>query len=305
MTHRSRLALSIGGVIATAGLLCASVTTVPDSNLIPSTGYYTDIIGGGIGPIVVMTGGGANAGVGVLTGRNDDGFSGPINLGFTLNFFGFNQTQFWANNNGNISFGAGLGAFVPMGPLGASQPVISPFFADVDSAFIGGVMHLRTDIPNEIIVTWDQSAYFNEANGNQFDSFQLVLRGPNFTIPSGEGQIGFFYKTMQWEVGNAGDGVNGFCAEPTPPCYPAAIGFGDGIGDGFVLQGSIAPGIAGIVNNHHIWFNLNNNGIPDPAPPPAPVPPATVPTLTTWGMIILACALLLFGVKAAGRRANA
>jgi hypothetical protein len=230
-----RHALAVGVSLLLAGLVPAAVTTVPDSNLVPSTGYYTDQIGGGIGNVVVMTGGGSNPGIGNPSGRNDDGFSGPINLGFTLNFFGFNQTQFFANNNGNISFGSGIGGFVPMGPLGASQPVISPFFADVDSVFVGGVMHLRTDIPNEIIVTWDGVAYFNEA-GNQLDSFQLVLRGPNFVIPPGEGQIGFFYKTMQWEVGNAGGATGGFCnGAPGPTCFPAAIGFGDGVGDGFVL----------------------------------------------------------------------
>lgn len=174
-----------------------------------------------------------------------------------------------------------------MGPLGASQPVISPFFADVDSVFVGGVMYLRTDIPNEIIVTWDGVAYFNEA-GNQLDSFQLVLRGPNFVIPPGEGQIGFFYKTMQWEVGNAGGATGGFCnGAPGPTCFPASIGFGDGVGDGFVLQGSNANGIAAIVNNHHIWFNLTA-GVPAPVVPPIPpVPPPGTLWLFGLGLAFL------------------
>ena len=37
----------------------------------------------------------------------------------------------------------------------------------------------------------------------RLNSFQLVLRGRGFAIPAGEGQIGFFYKGMQWETGDA------------------------------------------------------------------------------------------------------
>ena len=121
---------------------------------------HADIIGGGIGNIVVMTGGGNAAGIGNPTGRNDDGFSGPIPLGFTLTFFGNNYTSFRANNNGNISFTGGISAFTPSGPQGQNAPIISPFFADVDTRTSPGVMRLRTDIPNEIIVTWDQAGFF-------------------------------------------------------------------------------------------------------------------------------------------------
>ena len=80
--------------------------------------YYTDVVGGGIGSALIMTGGGSGANVG--SSRNDDGFSGPISLGsngFTLNFFGSNYTTFFANNNGNISFGAGVSTFTPAGIL--------------------------------------------------------------------------------------------------------------------------------------------------------------------------------------------
>src|SRR5437763_15861520 len=180
----------------TIGTAEAVVTTIPQSALIPSTTYYTDSIGGGIGDVVVMTGGGSAPGIGDPTGRNDDGFSGPKNLGFTLNFFGTNQTQYWVNNNGNVSFNAGISAFTPSGPTGAPQPLISPFFADVDTrGALSGVTHLRRDIANEIIVRWDQVGYFG-AHDDKLNSFQLVLRAPGFAIPAGEGQIGFFYKGM-------------------------------------------------------------------------------------------------------------
>ena len=55
------------------------------------------------------------------------------------------------------------------------------------------------------------------------------------TMHLSEGQIGFFWTTMQWETGDASGGSNGFGGDP------AAVGFGDGLGNGQVLQGSTAP----------------------------------------------------------------
>ena len=79
-----------------------------------------------------------------------------MNLGFTIPIFTQNYTQFWAKNNGNISFNAGISDYTPTGPQGAAQPMISPFFADVDTRSQGNdIVYLRKDISNEIIVTWD------------------------------------------------------------------------------------------------------------------------------------------------------
>ena len=103
--HLCRLALL---ALPITGILSASVVTIPDLSLSPLTQYYTDSIGGGIGAAALMTGGGHSANVG--TSPNDDGFSGPIALGFTLHFFGHDYTDFYANNNGNISFGGGIPA---------------------------------------------------------------------------------------------------------------------------------------------------------------------------------------------------
>jgi phage tail-like protein len=228
-----------------------SVIIFPDSALTPSTVYYTDIIGGGIGPIVVTTGGGNSANVGDPTGKNDDGFCGPLPLGFSFTFFGNTYTEYWINNNGNISFGGGISEYTPTGPQGALQPIISPYFADVDTrGALCGVVHLRTDIPDQIIVTWDQVGYFSTRD-DLLNSFQLVLRGPGYAFPPGEGAIGFFYKTMIWEAGSASGGTNGFGGTE------AAVGFGDGASNGVVLQSSLTPGIAGVVQNHKTWFDAN------------------------------------------------
>ena len=60
-----------------------------------------------------------------------------------------------------MTFNGGLATFTPQGPQGATQPVIAPFFADVDTrGLASGVVYLNQSIPNETIVTWDHVGYF-------------------------------------------------------------------------------------------------------------------------------------------------
>ena len=271
----------VGGRFAVCALAlaaCASAHAqliVPQSALTPSGQYYTDIIGGGIGNVVVMTGGGNAPGIGVASGRNDDGFSGPINFGYTLNFFGTNYTQFFANNNGNISFGAGISDYIPTGPTGTISPVISPYFADVDTrGTASGVLHLRNDIANQTILTWDNVGYF-DSHTNLLDSFQLVVRGPGYAIPNGEGTIGFFYKNMPWIS--------------TDTSTTAAVGFGNGAGSSEVLEGSNTATINSALTNHYIWFDQNLVVVPPPVPEPE-----------TYALMLAGLAAL--GAFARGRR---
>jgi len=240
--------------LSVASAAIAAVTVVPQSALTPSTSYYTN----DLGTALIMTGGGNSANVG--SSRNDDGFSGPINLGFTLHFYGNDYTQFWANNNGNISFTGGIAAYTPSGPQGQNVPIISPFFADVDTRNLAsGLMSINNSVANQIIITWDQVGYYS-VNADKLNSFQLVLRGDDYDVPAGEGNIGFFWKTMDWETGDASGGSGGFGGTP------AAVGFGVGDGvNGQILQGSTLNGISDIVENHKIWFfsRSGDDGGPD------------------------------------------
>lgn len=246
-TQRSsvRIASGVAGLalLACSAAVSAAIDIIPQSALTPITQLYTDQIGGGIGDIAVMTGGGNANNAGGANGRNDDGFRGPINLGFSLPFFGNTYTQFFANNNGNISFNGGISAFVPTGPTGATQPTISIWFGDVDTrAAASGVMHIRQDIPNQLIVTWPAVGRYN-ARGDLLNTFQMVVRGPDYAIPVGEGAIGFFWLDMPWET--------------TDTSQTAAVGFGDGAGNAKVLEGTNQSGLNRVVAFHSIWFDPN------------------------------------------------
>ena len=240
--------------IATASMAAnAAVITVSQSALVASTGYYTDAIGGGIGDIVVTTGGGHVPNIGQADGRNDDGFAGAVNLGFNINLFGISYNSLFINNNGNVTFGAGLAAFNPVGPTDTSVPIIAPYFGDVDTRPLNsGVMHVRTDIANQIIVTWDNVGYYSE-HEDLLNSFQLVLRGTDYVTPVGEGSIGFYYGNMAWETADTHRNQS-------------VVGFGDGLSNGVILEGSGAPGIADTLTNHHVWFNerLEPTTVPEP-----------------------------------------
>ena len=249
-------------LVAIFALLPAGVyadnTVIPASALVSSTGYYTN----NLGQVMVTTGGGNASNTGDASGRNDDGFRGPVNLGFNFTLYGNTYDSLYINNNGNVSFGNGISAYVPSGPTGANQPIISPFFGDVDTRNpLSGVVHYQLDTPGQLVVSWDGVGRYS-SRGDLLDSFQLVLRGDDYVLPSGEGQIGFFYKTMGWDS--------------TDTSRVAAIGFGDGAGNSTTLEGSLDSGLNDIVENHHIWFNANLT----------PVPPSGVPEPASWAMMV-------------------
>jgi len=249
---------SVLSIALIGGAAQAALTTIPQSALNSSPGVYTP---GGyytntLGPNIVTTGGGNAANVGLASGRNDDGFM-ALSLGFNFTFFGITYNSLFINNNGNVSFGSGISAFVPVGPTGANAPVISPFFADVDTRnATSGVAHYNLT-SNQLVVTWDNVGFFSASSVPPSDSFQLVLRSDGYAVPTGEGVIGFFYEGMGWDVAQTST--------------TAAVGFGDGLGNGEVIAGSNAPGMAAVVNNRYTWFDANlvpvgpGNNVPEPA----------------------------------------
>lgn len=169
----------------------------------------------------------------VLPG-NDDGSTGPVNIGFNLNYSGTTWTQLFVNNNGNLTFGSSLSTFTPFALAGATdRPIIAPFFADVDTRSLanrnlGGAARpaglglasyasyasgvgLSAEFGNRSVfsTTWSDVGYF--AGGtNLTNTFQVNLIERNDTGNGlGNFDIEFNYDMMQWETGGASGGNGG------------------------------------------------------------------------------------------------
>ena len=217
----------------------AATSTYKGILISPNSNYYTDYIGGGIGRICVMTGGGSSTNVGALDGKNDDGWM-EYPMKFSFKLFNHVYNKCWVNNNGNITFSEGLSDYIPIGNVGSTLPIVSIYFGDVDTrGSLSGVMKIRDDIPNQLIITWDGVGYYNRRD-DKLNSFQLVIRGSKYNVPSGEGVIGFYYKSLFWEK--------------TDTSVTVAAGFGDGSGHEISLPGSNTKGFINYLSNKKIWF---------------------------------------------------
>ena len=200
---------------------------------------------------------------------NDDGSSNRIDITSAfpagLRFFTTTHTAMYVNTNGNITFAGALGTYTPRAFPIASQPMIAPYWADVDirgascSGFGGGLWptcmlapgaingvywSLR---PGRIVVTWDQTGYFSCRDELQM-TFQLIISEPEEdTCSAGDFDVEFRYTECGWNTGNASGGTAGFPSLMTPPraCTTAAdCGFGNVICDGGQCYNGV-PGQAG------------------------------------------------------------
>lgn len=228
--------------------------------------------------------------------RNDDLATGAQALGFTANFFGVTRSEAYVSNNGYITFNSGQSTFTPTG-LGSAyrgQPIIAPFFADVDTrnsasgitSYGQGTFAGR----NAFGATWPLVGYFN-TQANKLNTFQEILVDRS-DIASGDFDIYFLYDQIQFETGGASGGVNGLGGTS------ASAGFSNGTGAAgtfFQLNGSLVNGALldggpnSLVANSNIGvageylFTVRSGVVsttPDPTTPTTSVPePASLALL--------------------------
>lgn len=145
-------------------------------------------------------------------GPNDDGSSGLIAIPFTFNFYGQNYTNFYINNNGNITFVNPLAAFSATAFPSAGNQIIAPFWGDVDTRNGNGQV-LYKITPTAIYINWEDVGYYN-TQGDKRNTFQLIIsNGADASVPDGN-NVAFCYQDMQWTTGSASQGVNGFGGIP-------------------------------------------------------------------------------------------
>lgn len=183
---------------------------------------------------------GGPAGFGTNTlPANDDGFSSAIDLTSAfpggLNFFGGPYTQVFVNNNGNITFRAGVSRYTPTAFPIADQPMIAPYWGDVDtrgprSATSNTVYwHLQ---PGLLVVTWHNVGVYDQTDTQSRTprmNFQLILRNA-VGCRAGDFDVEFRYNRCEWEAGNASGETsdNGLCDVEGSSCVPAQAGFDAG-----------------------------------------------------------------------------
>lgn len=149
-----------------------------------------------------------------------------------LNFNGVNYSGAYVNNNGNVTFTTALETFTPSGITGGSLPMLAPFFADVDTSS-GNTVHYGTNTiggHNVFGVNWIGVGYF-EAHTDLLNSFQLIVTDRTDT-GAGNFDFEFNYDAIQWETGDASDGLGGFGG------VPAHAGWTNGAGSYFEFAGS-------------------------------------------------------------------
>jgi len=231
-------------------------------------------------PAVPLLGGlGGPAGYG--TNRlvdNDDGSSASIDIRAAMgtmgvNFFGTFHTAMYVNNNGNITFRGPVSAYTPTPFPIASQPMIAPFWGDVDTrpgtpaapVNYGVYYDVR---PGQVVVTWHNVGFFS-ASYTRINDFQLILRDQSAMRVAGDFDVEFRYNRCEWMAGTAsGSDANGQCAPGSTTCTPAQAGFDAGNQMNFeVLPGSRTPAVLNLctlsnVDLPGVWrFQIRGGGI--------------------------------------------
>lgn len=135
---------------------------------------------------------------------NDDGSTGPIDLGFEIDFFGAAASQVFVNNNGNITLHEGMRRYTPEPLSTIDVPIIAPFFSDVDTDNgIGGEVTFgqgRVAWRKAFAVNWiDVNYYGNSIHTDQLNTFQLVIIDRHET-GAGNFDVEFNYDQIRWEA---------------------------------------------------------------------------------------------------------
>jgi hypothetical protein len=197
------------------------------------------------------------------TGTGEDGMlltNLLADIGFTINFFGTNETNLYVNNNGNVTFGGFLSDFTPIPLAELGTNIIAPFWADVDTRGVDssvvtygwGAVHGR----NAFGVNWVNVGYFDQAS-DKLDSFQLILEDRS-DRDMGDFDAEFNYAQIEWDAGDVSGGIDGLWTPDQGGCA-ARAGYATATGTAFELNGSATQG--GFLDTNHVTGLIYNNYI--------------------------------------------
>ncbi len=241
---------------------------------------------------------------------NDDGYVGPVSLGFNANFFGNTYNQTWVNNNGNLTFNGGVGTYTPYGLSAPGLPaMIAPFFADVDTRSSSPVTYGAGILSghNAFAANYANVGVFNMLP--YYNTFQVVLIDRS-EIAAGDFDIEFNYTMLNWEAGTYSGGNNQGLGGTS-----AVAGYTSGGSTYYQLPGSLVNGAfldtnltTGLIynsfgtpfdqaaQNGRYTFNVRNGEV---QPPVTPVPePSTYGLMGATGLLGFAFLRRRFARKA-------
>lgn len=201
--------------------------------------------------------------------KTDDGSSGEEPIGFTLDFYGVEYDSLWVNNNGNVTFDGFMSNYDPFAVAATTRVLIAPFFADVDTrpegsgpVTYGATTYLGR---NAFCANWIDVGYYNADPVDKLNSFQLLLVERADVAP-GDFDIVFNYDQIDWEAGNASDGVGGLGGPNT-----ATVGYAGGTGSPDATYEFPGSGVAGALLDSNPETGLSGsyvmpvrNGNPEP-----------------------------------------
>ncbi|NXF40874.1 TECTA protein, partial [Nyctibius bracteatus] len=202
------------------------------------------------------------------TPREDDGMSPEILLREPFSFYGHPHHSLYVNNNGVVSFGAGVPEFTPQPfPLPGHRPFVAPYWADVDTTLGGDVFYRQSQEPELLarlardlapavippepapqptwafVATWYRVSYFGAAS-NKVNTFQAVLATDGATC-----FVMLNYGDLQWTTGiaNQGDAHTGMGG------VPAQAGFNSGDDVHYYnIPGSRTPAVLSIGHRSNV-----------------------------------------------------
>jgi hypothetical protein len=208
--------------------------------------------------------------------RNDDGSTGAVSIGFAINYYGTSDTELFVNNNGNLTFGSGMGTYTPYAINDNARAIIAPFFADVDTRGAGSnIVTYGNDVLDGRQVfgaNYIDVGYYG-AHSDKLNSFQVLLVDRSDT-GAGNFDIEFNYDKTEWETGDASSGSGGLGGVSAragwssgPTNNPTFYEFpGSGI-NGALLDGgpnALTSGSFGSTEPGRYYFQVRNGTTAEP-----------------------------------------
>lgn len=228
-----------------------------------------------------------NAGFNTNTlAANDDGSTGFVPFGFTIDFFGNMRAGGFVNNNGNVTLDAPLSTFTPFNLATTNREILAPFFADVDTRSGNTVKYGTSTVGGQAAfgANWQNVCFFS-VNCFSTNSFQLVIIDRS-DIGAGDFDFEFNIDRILWETGQAsGSDISGLGGSS------ARVGWSNGLASTFELVGSAingafldgGPAVTSLIQNElnsassiggttlgRYYFQVRNGVVLPPEPVPEP-----------------------------------